>query len=506
MVSEAFNPVVEDDLALDRLGYKQELKRSFNFLSMLGFSFSIVSCWSALSGVLIIGAESGGPPVMIWSWIGVSICSLAVAFSMAEMCSAYPVAGGQYSWVAIVAPQRWARGLSYVCGWFMLTGILAMGAVNNFITAGFVLAIAELNHPDFVVTRWKITLVAFALSRFFLIWNIFAFIIVIVTILACNDHKQSAYFVFSEFQNMTGFGSAYTAILGLLQTAFGMCCYDAPSHMTEEIRDARKEAPRAIVLSVSIGAVTGFIFLVAASFCISSIDGVANSATGSPIVQIFYDSTGSVAGSTCLTVLLIIINIGCSNALTAEGGRAVYAFARDQGLPLSKLLSSVDKKRQIPTYAILLTTATQIALNSIYFGTVTGFNTVVSIATEGFYISYAMPICAKLLSAAMGQATKLDGLWNLGQWSVPVNLVGAIYLLFTSITFNFPTESPVDSENMNYTSAAIGLMLLIATITWMTSGRHGYQKPLSIIIEGTEVAMSDSRPEQVNSGGPNKAD
>ncbi|KAG9936488.1 putative GABA permease, partial [Aureobasidium melanogenum] len=305
---------------------------------------------------------------------------------------------------------------------------------------------------------------------------------------------------------MTGFGSAYTAILGLLQTAFGMCCYDAPSHMTEEIRDARKEAPRAIVLSVSIGAITGFIFLVVASFCISTIDGVADSATGSPIVQIFYDSTGSVAGSTCLTVLLIIINIGCSNALTAEGGRAVYAFARDQGLPFSKLLSSVDKKRQIPTYAILLTTATQIALNSIYFGTVTGFNTVVSIATEGFYISYAMPICAKLLSTAMGQAIKLDGLWNLGRWSVPVNLVGAIYLLFTSITFNFPTENPVDSKNMNYTSAAIGLMLLLAAITWMTTGRRRYQKPQSILIEGTEVEMSDSRPEQIKSGGPNKAD
>ncbi|KAG9936487.1 putative GABA permease, partial [Aureobasidium melanogenum] len=164
MASDPFDSVIEDDLALERLGYKQELKRSFNFLSMLGFSFSIVSCWSALSGVLIIGAESGGPPVMVWSWIGVSICSLAVAFSMAEMCSAYPVAGGQYSWVAIVAPQRWARGLSYVCGWFMLTGILAMGAVNNFITAGFILAIAELSNPDLVVTTWKITLVAFAVA------------------------------------------------------------------------------------------------------------------------------------------------------------------------------------------------------------------------------------------------------------------------------------------------------------------------------------------------------
>lgn len=163
-----------------------------------------------------------------------------------------------------------------------------------------------------------------------------------------------------------------------------MCCYDAPSHMTEEIVNARKEAPRAIILSVWIGAATGFIFLIAVCFCIGSIEGVANSATGVPIIQIFYDSTQSVAGSTCLTVLLIVIDIGCANALTAEGGRAVYAFARDRGLPFSDLWSKVDARKQVPVFAIGLTVLVQIALNSIYFGTVTGFNTVVSIATEGF--------------------------------------------------------------------------------------------------------------------------
>jgi choline transport protein len=44
----------------------------------------------------------------------------------------------------------------------------------------------------------------------------------------------------------------------------------------------------------------------------------------------------------------------------------------------------VERKRQIPVYALCLTVLVQIALNSIYFGTLTGFNTVVSIATEGF--------------------------------------------------------------------------------------------------------------------------
>lgn len=120
---------------------------------MIGFSFSIVTCWTALGGVLIVGIESGGPPVMVYSWIGVCFVTLAVAFSFAEMCSAYPVAGGQYSWVAVLAPPRYARGLSFVTGWFITTGIVSMGAVNNFIGANFILGTANLSNPNYVIER-----------------------------------------------------------------------------------------------------------------------------------------------------------------------------------------------------------------------------------------------------------------------------------------------------------------------------------------------------------------
>lgn len=121
---KVFDDDILEDTVLENLGYQQELKRSFGLLGMIGFSFSIVTSWTALGGVLIVGVESGGPPVMIYSWIGISIVTLAVAYSMAEMCSAYPVAGGQYSWVAILAPPSIARGMSWITGWFMITGIV----------------------------------------------------------------------------------------------------------------------------------------------------------------------------------------------------------------------------------------------------------------------------------------------------------------------------------------------------------------------------------------------
>ena len=277
-----------------------------------------------------------------------------------------------------------------------------MGATNNFIGANFILGLANLSNPGYTIERWHVVLVAYLIasistavniygphlldkiSKAAIIWNILSFVIVIIVILACNDHKQPASFVFKDFQNFTGFGTAYCAILGLLQSSFGMCCYDAPAHMTEEMRNASREAPKAIVMSVYIGAVTGFIFLISICFCIGDIDSTAESTTGVPLLEIFFNSTGSVVGTCFLGSLIIVIVLICANALLAEGSRSLYAFARDKGLPFSSIFAKVEPKRQVPVYSILLAGVVQIALNSIYFGTLTGFNTVISIATEGF--------------------------------------------------------------------------------------------------------------------------
>ena len=57
---KVFDADLHEDAVLENLGYQQELKRSFGLLGMIGFSFSIVTSWSALGGVLIIGVQSGG--------------------------------------------------------------------------------------------------------------------------------------------------------------------------------------------------------------------------------------------------------------------------------------------------------------------------------------------------------------------------------------------------------------------------------------------------------------
>ncbi|KAH8120080.1 amino acid transporter [Phellopilus nigrolimitatus] len=494
-----------EDAFLENLGYQQELKRSFSLLGMIGFSFSIVTSWTALGGVLITGVNAGGPAVMIYSWIAISLVSLAVAYSMAEICSALPVAGGQYSWVAALAPPTIARGASWVTGWLMITGILAMGATNNFVCANFILGQVNLTHPDFVIERWQVVLVSYAvaffgvflnirgphlldkLSKAAILWNIVSFVVVITVILATNTKKQPASFVFKDFKNFTGFGPAMAAILGILQSAFGMCCYDAPAHMTEEMKNASREAPKArsqtsltltaIIMSVYIGAITGFIFLVSVCFCIGDLERTANTPTGVPLIQIFYDSTQSKIGACFLASLITVIGLFCAAALQAEGSRSLYAFARDQGLPFSPFWCKVDEKRRIPVNAILLAAGFQLVLCAIDFGTVTGFNTVIAIATEGFYLSYAMPLGVRILSRFTGDYRELDGPYKLGSWGTMLNVIGFIFLLFASITFNFPQVSPVDKDNMNYTSAALGVIGFVSLLTWLTTGRKAFGGP-----------------------------
>ena len=100
-----------------------------------------------------------------------------------------------------------------------------------------------MGNPDFVIERWHTCVVAYTLlilaaavniwgrrtlerlSQFMIVFNIVSFVVVVVVILARDDDKQSASFVFKDFQNNSGFGTAYASLLGLLQSAFGMTGY-----------------------------------------------------------------------------------------------------------------------------------------------------------------------------------------------------------------------------------------------------------------------------------------
>lgn len=71
--------------------------------------------------------------------------------------------------------------------------------------------------------------------------------------------------------------------------------------MIEEIPNPTVEGPRIMIACVGIGVFTGFVFLTCLLLVAGDIDDVISAAEG-PLLAIFGDATGSMAGSICLLV------------------------------------------------------------------------------------------------------------------------------------------------------------------------------------------------------------
>src|SRR5688572_11687640 len=100
---------IRDDVEhLRRLGYAQSLLRDMGGFSNFAISFSIIS---VLTGAVLLygyGLKLAGPIVNTVGWPLVSVFTLCVAASMAELSSAFPTAGGLYFWAFRLGGRGWA--------------------------------------------------------------------------------------------------------------------------------------------------------------------------------------------------------------------------------------------------------------------------------------------------------------------------------------------------------------------------------------------------------------
>ena len=98
----------QDAEELKRLGYAQQLFREMGGFSNFAISFSIIS---VLTGAILLfgyGLKLAGPIVNSVGWPVVSVFTLSIAASMAELASAYPTAGGLYFWAFRLGGRGWA--------------------------------------------------------------------------------------------------------------------------------------------------------------------------------------------------------------------------------------------------------------------------------------------------------------------------------------------------------------------------------------------------------------
>ena len=86
----------EDEETLASLGYKQSLQRGWSGFSNFAISFTIISVFAGCFTTYGQAWNNGGPIAISWGWPIICGLVLLVAFSMSELVSKYPTAGGIY--------------------------------------------------------------------------------------------------------------------------------------------------------------------------------------------------------------------------------------------------------------------------------------------------------------------------------------------------------------------------------------------------------------------------
>ena len=223
--------------------------------------------------------------------------------------------------------------------------------------------------------------------------------------------------------------------------------YDCSVHMSEETEDASWTIPQVVLAAVSTNAVLLLLIGMTYIFCLGDLDSVLNSATGQPVIQVFYNATQSVAGTCIMVAVIIIIFLSACVGQVATASRQMWSFARDQGFPGSPWLEKVPPGWNIPINAIVVSAIITSLLSLINLGSYTAFNAFNSLGTVSILFSYTITIGCLIWRRIWGAPLPARR-WSLGKWGLPVNIVSLCFTTPMLFFYVWPLYFPVDVSNM----------------------------------------------------------
>ncbi|KAJ7664418.1 APC amino acid permease [Mycena polygramma] len=496
------NTLAADEVELARMGYKQELNRELGLIQNFGISFSIISVITGIPSLFLYGLNTGGPAVMVWGWVVVSVFTLLVGLAMAEVCSAHPTSGGPYFWAAMLSEPKNAPLASWITGWFNLLGQVAVTTGISFACATFLSTVCTLKSdfaptPNTTIGIYAAVLFAQGTINTFGVhllhymnnisvwWHAIGTFSLVVAILAKAPTHQSGTFVFKTFLDGTGAegagwsdraSHAYVVVIGILMAQYTLTGFDASAHMTEETKNAAMSGSIGIVMAIGVSAVLGWFLILGLLFSIQDLDTTLASETGQPVTQIFLDTVGE-NGAIVLMVIVIGAMFFCGTFSITSNSRMMFAFARDGGIPGHKFFDYVNVKWKSPIRTVWLACFLSFCLGLPSLGSSVAFSAATSIATIGLYISYAIPIALRVIY----RDKFVRGPFHLGAFSYPVAVTAVVWIAFISIVFILPQINPVDSQTFNYSIVAVGIVIFYSVGFWLLSARKWFAGPVKQI-------------------------
>ncbi|CAG7923778.1 unnamed protein product [Penicillium olsonii] len=467
---------------LEALGYEPELVRNRSTLQVAFMSFVLAAIPYGLATTFTYPLVGGGPVNIIWGWLAVSLIILCVAVSLGEITSVYPTAGGVYYQTFMLSPPSYRRIASCICGWSYVVGNITITLAVNLGSTLFLRHIRSFYcflQSHFLANaicaygnKWLPYLDTFAIF-----WTFFGVLAIIICVLAiAKEGRHDAEYVFTSFEPQSGWPAGWSFCVGLLQAAYSTSSTGMVICMCEEVQKPATQVPKAMVGTVIINTLAGFLFLVPLIFVPPDIQILNALQSGQPVPTIIKSAIGSSVGSFMLLLPLIVLSLLCVIGCTTAVSRSTWAFARDGGIPGSKWWKRINNDG-VPFNAMMLGMAVEVLLGFVYFGSTTAFNAFTGVGVITLTLSYACPIVVSLVG---GRKQVRNGQFYCGTFGLVCNIISLAWSLLVIPLFCMPTSIPVSAETVNYAPVVFVAFILIASAWYWVWGYEKYSGPPTV--------------------------
>jgi amino acid transporter len=536
MASKSREDIIRQDVEdLRKLGYAQQLFREMGGFSNFAISFSIISI---LTGAVLLygyGLKFAGPIINTVGWPVVSLFTLCVAASMAELASMYPTAGGLYFWAFRLGGRTWA----WATAWFNMIGQVTATAGINIAAAtyliGAVTRIFEIPDNTHIpifgsLTNWYFQLFVMVLitapqvlinifgiratarlNDFSVWWHIGGVLVIAVLLTIFGSSHNDASFLFKSgavvnpldassaelspghagpalvigemkmrsplFAAFPALADLYRAapfllvfVLAMLQAQWTYTGYDASAHTAEETVMARLNSAWGVFLSVAVSAIVGYVLLLVLTWCIPRGDIEATVKDPYPVLQIVYGNLRSVFAHAIAVIIGVAMWLCGASSITSMS-RMWYAFARDRGMPGSRLISAISPRYRTPVWSILITSVLSVLI-CVYAA---AFSVVTSISTVTLYLAYVIPVYLNWRNRRRrrGEFAHLaTAPWSLGRFAPWINIVAIVWTVFIAIIFSIPPNELVMWSML--------LLALVLIVYWRFSVSRHFRGPAAV--------------------------
>jgi amino acid transporter len=460
-------PAPDDALASTTRGEGEGLKREFSLWACFAIAFAFISPIVALYAIFAFAFTSAGPPAW-WGFMVVLAGQLLVAFVFAELASRWPFEGSVYQWSRRLIHEGWG----WFAGWaYMWTLMITMASVA-YGAAGFVPVVLDIKpfEPDeqllvalaFVLFGSLMNLVGRTALNIFMGASIAAEVIGSIgigTVLLFFHNEHGLGDLFDSFGASEGLSGGYVwagflAAVGFIGWTY--VGFDTAASIAEEAREPRRDIPKAVIMSlVTVALVVSYAAL-ALILAIPDYGAVLSGEVVDPVAETIAFQLGDDI-TRPLFVLFIIGFTASLIAIQTNCSRIMWAFARADVLPAASQLRKLTGRARLP-WMTVLTTCVIAGLLLISTQSENVYLTLVSMATGGFYLSFAFPVLGMLW-------VRLKRKWEpsrftLGRWGMLVAVIASIWTVFEYINIAWPRAVEVPW----YQDWAVFLMTGIVTV------------------------------------------